>query len=218
MGIHYATVTRSLFGGSERIRFFYDGGRLSSDGGDGETGQEFPEFNSSTSIEYERRADGDVRIDARTGSTERKSGGESESREDLVKSIRNSYHSLLGFCLARGLSYNDFLSMTMNEVNSFIEGNIKGREQVVNDLLFVAYTQSALTSQAIWGLKEFPKEPPKIKIDNPFDPKTKEEIIADIINYQRKVYDEFQLMNLTQNLPVRGWGNGRSESSDEGSE
>lgn len=208
LGFHNANVTCFVFGVGKRVGFFYDRGRPSGNGGDSKTGQWFHEPSSSNGIGYERGDDVAIDGNGATGVVG-SSSGEQKSRVEIINSVRESYHSLLGYCLSKGLSYHDFLSMTMNEINAFIESNIKSREQHINDMLFIAHTQSALTSQAVWGSKDFPKDPPRIKVDNPFKPKTKEEIIAEILKFQKAVHNEIVAMNKIYGSYVGGGAYGK---------
>lgn len=208
VGVHNANVTCFVFGVGKRIGFFYDRGRPSGNGGDIKTGQWFHEPSSSNGIEHKRGDDVVIDVNGATG-VDDSSSGEQKSRVEIINSVRESYHSLLGYCLSKGLSYHDFLSMTMNEINAFIESNIKSREQHINDMLFIAHTQSALTSQAVWGSKDFPKDPPRIKVDNPFKPKTKEEIIAEILKFQKAVHNEIVSMNKIYGSYVGGGAYGK---------
>ena len=209
VGVHNANVTCFVFGVGKRIGFFYDRGRPSGDGGDSETGQWVYESSSPNGIEYERRGNVALNVNGSSGATGSTESGEQKSRGEVLKSVRESYHSLLGYCLSKGLSYHDFLSMTMNEINAFIESNIKSREQHINDMLFIAHTQSALTSQAVWGSKDFPKDPPRIKVDNPFKPRTKEEIIAEILKFQEAVHNEIVSVNKVHSTLIGGGVNGK---------
>ena len=92
--------------------------------------------------------------------------------------------------MSNGISYADFLCMTLNEVNSILEAKIKAREQSINDNLLVAWIQSGLISQAVWGSKEFPQVAPSVKLRDQYVPRTKEEVLADILRFKKEVHNE----------------------------
>ena len=75
-----------------------------------------------------------------------------------------------------GVSKTEFNKMTMFEVEYYCEGMIHKREREINDALYLAYEESKLTSLAVWGSKDFPKEVPTIRLT----PKTKEEVLEEI--------------------------------------
>lgn len=103
---------------------------------------------------------------------------------------------MVGVVLANGLSYGDFLKMTMVEVESFIKGCTAHRELRLNDNLYVAHTQSILISQAVWGSKEFPKSPPKVDLTSKKEPKSKEDYLQALVAFKKAVHNEFSLIKV----------------------
>ena len=89
---------------------------------------------------------------------------------------------MLSYFMTNGVSKADFNKLTMFEVEYYCEGMLHKQERAINEELFVAYVQSLLISQAVWGSKNFPSEPPKVDYFDRDKIKTKEESLKEIEN------------------------------------
>lgn len=63
------------------------------------------------------------------------------------------------------------MHMDIRTIDQYVEGYITHRETRLNDSLLVAHKSAILTSLAVWGSKDFPKEVETIRLR----PKTEEE-------------------------------------------
>lgn len=109
----------------------------------------------------------------------RLAGDNSEFGEDIIKSSiaeqKEVYNLALKASKISGISYTEFLTLSVEELNLLYDGYIDSKIDAINTQLSLDYSLAQLMGIATNSPKDFPKKPSKVSLED-LKPKSPEDI------------------------------------------